>query len=1625
MTLARGESISIRPQPERISITPVGDDTFTPSTEVLDQRAAKYHFGLGADSPGIEQISAFQNTGHIEELRRIQANLEAMRLRDEKLAVLQEYIRQRGEGEVDLEEAQMIMSLTEQEMADPTTILERRYAQQVVNQTTVGTEENATFTAALEEDPDGTLDVLALAQDAIANKEVAQRVVEELEAERSQRGVVNQAWDFAEQLIPFITNKNIMNEVEGVPEHPLLPGANLRAQVEYLLLQPPAEFERLFTQTVNSIKRRNLLSAIQFANAVLQYSTRTEFLDNIFGVLDVVDVGGTATAFGVSRFLARQRAAENLLQTGGNTPPVSITGTPTPSTPGAVDALADAMKDVIASTGARTTRAADVLEAAGDVEAAARLEILRTAAETVKGRRTLAQEMRVIEESAPSIFNPRSISTNTAGTVRRELVERALRNVERQAGELLEVFKGSNPIARMSPKALDNAFNIAIAEAKRDFQVSGNNAVLDIRRVEAENTLTDTNQFTMVLGRPNGTLFETKAGATNSALSVYKLPQGSFDIVKQGHKYKIEVTRDVGERADEVRSGLLLEPDTKTPVPPGPFRTWIHALRNPDDALSKLNRDSRKAATYGPQAFQRVVQQVAKSIGKLKNNELKRMQRLWEMNRDYVDPTKSQRGIFYRSVGAFESEYQKLFGNLPSAREVQAYFSYVQLNDLDWAIRNFAAYRDKAILGTRKTRFMRPTPEGMQWTENFDAVRRNDIPWNTAQKDFNIYMLDDDTGKMTVKNSKFFSQDQRNNIDLLLSEKGYKVYQPFSLNDPVVRSITTEGGKFNTVHFMVVKNAEERMIDLMQVPYRAGGHVGFAEKFALKQAKINKPGGGFANSYSGDNYVRLMNTASEAGQFAKLYDEARQLLKSGNMPALARFLRNELHDLHTVKDFQDMFDPLLPNALDLDEPIEWSPVNQSLWNHNKIEDRYPGLRNNIDDEFNLSRNVNRMFTETPDVSDVQTIKISGTANNPKYNLEPPRYIDPLSMIDRSISKMGRSRWLEDYKHQSVSHWIEEFGDLLDVPKTELRNNPFVYFANPPWKSKIFQQNRLAAAKTSLAHIQNLQGIPTDIRKLQNWGKEHLLNFVYNKLGQNAAIWIDDHLLPTLTDPTRYMRNVAFHSKLGLGNWIQFFLQAQTLTHTFALTGNPIRGIQGTYGGILMQMMRHTDNPSVIDAFANAATKFHWDKSEFLESFHAMRRAGLDMVEGEVAVLDDITDPTIFKSTVGNILDKGALFFKGGERLTRLSAWNVAYKEWRQANKFATLTQRDINKILDRVSTMTVNMTRDSNARWQRGFLSVPTQFFSYQTRLWEQMMGKRLTWPEKFRVLSYYSLMYGMPVASGSFTLYPFYEDIREYALNHNIPMDDNVMEWFMEGLPTQMIEFMFGQDTDFYDRFGPAGIQTLKDMFYREVGPIELLLGASGSIGADILGNAVPALKSLTSLFSEEQAAKTLAIHDFINVAREITTVDTIGKVYMMLTTQRFITENQLYMDDVDNNDALLAAFGLTPQEIDDQYLMIESMAELRAWQSGPRTQAIKYLRQSFQAGWDEDYELAKAFQRRAQAALQMGRFDIDQQAAILREALDGYQSKVEQTREEFWRSAPDGEQNARLDYLSGNTQQ
>jgi hypothetical protein len=1628
-----GEQIDLdqpKETPDQIDLDAPGAAQI-PDEKTATKRAIKAHFASGADSPGPEQLLNEIMSGNEDQLRQRLVIAKDTSLRQTKMDIIKNVAASKAQKGEQLTEGDVnfIAGMSQDQISNPKTILESEYSRQYFNQQATLRNGKNVLTDGDAKDPDNTHLEMDVATNIKTRQEVVKTGIEDLQRRWDQSSWSSAIANEVGRFIPLLENYRLHSSKGDS----ILPGTNLAGRVQTLWTLPPDQFQAQFEQDVKELEAQNPLTAMKYAKAVLSFSSSDQLLDNAFGILDASQLpyvgAGKLALKGVKALLRRpgekalQSANEKILELRAND-------------------VKTALKDGVKADAAPEFKSLeDIIEASGDVGKAAEVSAYKDALKTFSGQDPLSESSR-LRSSIPALFNIDRL-LDGANNLGRESAQRLSNALQQNAADLLQAVTGTGRITRLEEgsDALKSAIDLTKERLKTAYPHL-NDAILDMNHIRAEDTAAAVHGVEMQLGRsdkvagiapketpvihppagvevslgkPDATLFQDRQEADYWARSIYKLhPEAYMTKTKQqGLGYYISVRAPVSEVDDVTRDALI---STRHETPKGVFNTFIGILRNPEDTLSVANRENRHIATHGAQELHRLAKGTADTIGTLPNKSINKLELMLQANRDesYMEGDRMVHGLFYKNVGELDTAWMARFGKAPSEQERAAYFSAVQLNDWDWMFRNLGLYRDKARQGIEKYSFGHKvtdetTGESAMVKSPFIEGRVvKDIPWQDAE-DAGLYLYDGVNNKGTVFRKNVASDARTEAIDKIQTG-GYKIVQ---LANPIDKDLKKIAGTDDVIHFAIVPDVDRVPLDWKQLPYRPGGHKEYQFGHWVKQPAIRTTEDG-RNIYEGDTTIFNQATEAEAKKFAVAMDTARVMLKEGRLGDLEKFLPANLP--YGTTEFRNLFEEkILANGtkveprLSLEHPIRHTVSSRNVIDaHPDIAAAYPNFENEIRSSYNLYGQIDKKYASQRDETAL-TVKERLGQNQPLFALEPSKLLDPLATMNRGLANVMRGRFLNDYKIQSVETFIQEFGDLLKVEggKDEIRKNPIYYLHNAPWDTQTPHKDILAAGKNAQRAILNLLGTESELSLNVRWVQEDLMNFIYNKGGQGASDWVAEHLLPMTTDPFKYARGVAFHSKLGLFNPVQLFLQAQTLAHVTAVAG-PQAGFKGMAAAGLMYRLSLTEDRKIIEAFAKKAESWGWKREHFTESYDAMKKSGVFNVEGEVALRDDTFEPKLFRGLVGKFLDKGTFFFREGERITRVTAWNAAYHEWRLANPEAIFDNAAMSKVLTRQNTLTVNMTRASNAAWQQGIMSVPTQFFAYQARLMEQFLGKRLTVAEKARAFTTYSALYGVPTAAGATTFaWPWYDDVRQAALERGYDVNSPFLRGMIEGIPSTMAQIITGNEQNYAQRLGPGGIQYFKDIF--KDGKVSEIFGASPKIIMDMAGAVAPVFKAAMSAFVPGMGDWKFTSADAITALQEVSTINNVGKAIYAFNTGKFISKNEIDLGPATTADGMLALMmGTTPLKITDAFLTSDMTTEQSKMQRSVEKEIIKNYQRAlreFDAGNDE---AAGKYLNNVHLQIQGGGFRPEEVSKIVSKAIAGHESFLDKMNQKYIQSAP-----------------
>ena len=210
------------------------------------------------------------------------------------------------------------------------------------------------------------------------------------------------------------------------------------------------------------------------------------------------------------------------------------------------------------------------------------------------------------------------------------------------------------------------------------------------------------------------------------------------------------------------------------------------------------------------------------------------------------------------------------------------------------------------------------------------------------------------------------------------------------------------------------------------------------------------------------------------------------------------------------------------------------------------------------------------------------------------------------------------------------------------------------------------------------------------------------------------------------DPLATIRAVTFHNLLGVFNPIQLWVQAQGAAIALAVGfTNPLRlqkVFRQMHGLALIQHLGVDQlNPSMWKSIAKLSgfksvdelktMKKVWDKSGLYQSV-------LSSSDVEAAARG-------FPMTAGGVkrfFDSGLMFFRTGELFNRRMGFLTAVDELGGAAAVVN-SLSNTRKVMDRTNDIILNLGKANRAFWQKGLLSIPTQFLQIQAKTMESILG--------------------------------------------------------------------------------------------------------------------------------------------------------------------------------------------------------------------------------------------------------------------------------------------------------------
>ena len=352
-----------------------------------------------------------------------------------------------------------------------------------------------------------------------------------------------------------------------------------------------------------------------------------------------------------------------------------------------------------------------------------------------------------------------------------------------------------------------------------------------------------------------------------------------------------------------------------------------------------------------------------------------------------------------------------------------------------------------------------------------------------------------------------------------------------------------------------------------------------------------------------------------------------------------------------------------------------------------------------------------------------------------------------------------------------------------------------------------------------------------------------------------------------------IRAATFHVLLGFYNPAQLVIQASG--SAVAITVDPIRAAKGLPHAFGFTLVDSITNPT---ARAAAIQRLNNAYPGFAERYNAWNRTGFfDEVirtSGDyrsLASSHPVGDDMLSRAAAAtsNQIDRAAVFYKSGELFNRRLSFATAIE--RHLAKGGRLDDRGIKQVMNEANDFLLNMDRTMKAEFQKGWISIPTQFTQVHTKFLETILNKRLTGAEKSRMMAMQLALYG------GFGI-PLGNHMLGYTLDRFGVEPGDLSEAQISAMSEGMVGFilreLFEIDAEIVSRIAiPGGFGNYVERFFVDDPSLwEVLAGAAGVIpqrALDIGGSMTRLLNSTEFDVSQfDQADVTAASQMLLELA-------------------------------------------------------------------------------------------------------------------------------------------------------------
>jgi hypothetical protein len=844
----------------------------------------------------------------------------------------------------------------------------------------------------------------------------------------------------------------------------------------------------------------------------------------------------------------------------------------------------------------------------------------------------------------------------------------------------------------------------------------------------------------------------------------------------------------------------------------------------------------------------------------------------------------------------FDTVWERATGSLPSGKVKAAYLNYRTADEIDFEMRNANSLADLATRGVEKVRF--------------DALGTDINKLGIVEHDLKVPdepMLHISTG-VTIKPGDM--------TEARLKELEGEGHFIVTTEDPV----KLKDGNYYRKFLVNKTELEANQLPDYVLPYSEGGHRVYADKFFVKQAKYIQTADGVKRLDKPQVYVTGA-TKADVARWAQQMELARLAVRDGKDAAYLD--DNIFKGQRGLPSGDDFMKGIQDGTWNTDYPFE------ALFDR-ELPVEYAKGGGKFADESGANgfyrTNGQLYYSAKGDV-----------LKNVNGDLAPT--IDPFKMQNNALFNVARLSSFDDFKTSAVQRWVNTYGQFLEYNQNA---SPAEIFNSATVSRGANRElvHQIEGQREAIKRMLNFRGEfdmekTNAMRRLHEWMVGNSDNEL-RKWISKAPLWVIDH------NPVNILRGLTFDMKLGLWNPGQLFVQISTAFSALAMSpGAGLKGMATIPAMIAYRTaLKNGVGDNVLDLLAKRGISKlagFGSEQEFKNYMKFLDKSGI-FAFGDSHLLVNSSHPAAaysFLSKQDAVRTSGRFFFNRAEDANRLVAARIAYDEAVKRFGSADFENFEFNEFFRaRTENYSFNMSQTSAAAWQKGLLSIPTQFWAYNWRMMEALVGHQFTNAQKARLLMAQLFMGGAAGVPAAGLITDYINSRTGSAPNLNGSPGEVAWATVQRGMVDELVHLTTGADVQIGQRLATGDFfqQTAeKLMGYSEYGdkttPADMLGGATYSVFGEAMGSAYALIQHWVAAETGGEDPYDMTQDDWDTLFKQISSVNNIAfkayfaKKYGIYTSQK----GRVLIDNLPPADAAFLALGFAPGELRDRSAIME----------------------------------------------------------------------------------------------------